>query len=211
MCAGAGDRVYIRCADCGASTRVVFGGIGRGALSCTCTCGRKHSLARVGELGSTPDERYHRALEQSKSLGIDLASAYSVLLGIIPREKALSTRDQSEGSDPGAAKRYSPSVPTEGPLEYLPQRSEPVEARGVPALGEAMYDPGFGSAVAAGFLTVEQAVMRGDRVFWALRIAQKHGLSMGVAFMIADNKVRLDEALREKDRAHFARRSRNDR
>jgi hypothetical protein len=57
----------------------------------TCSsCGRNYSLADVGSLGSTTAERSARAAEFANQHGIDLASAYSVLLGILSVEAALS-------------------------------------------------------------------------------------------------------------------------
>lgn len=87
---------------------------------------------------------------------IDLASAYSVLLGLLPRERALST------------------------VTDEPSRR----------------DPGFDSAVAEGFLTSRMALERGDRVFYASRVALQHGLSMNLAFLVADNRISIGQARR---------------
>lgn len=143
--------MYVRCAGCGTTTRVVPTELDRGS---TCiSCGRHADLNRAHELGSTPNERYHRASAFAREKRIDLASAYSVLMGIIPMEKAL-------------------------PI--------PVDER---------YDHGFTDAIDAGFMTVQQAIERGDRVLYASTLQQRHGFPMDTAFLVTDNRMRLLEAL----------------
>jgi hypothetical protein len=51
-----------------------------------CRCGRRYSLARAGELGAIPSARFEKAMAYARAEGIDLASAYSVLLGLMKRE-----------------------------------------------------------------------------------------------------------------------------
>lgn len=104
---------------------------------------------------------------------VDLATAYSQLLGII-----------GTGAEP---------VPREQTTD-----DEPTEVDPVPAAGPATdYDVGFIPAVADGCLTVRQAVERGDRVAFASRLTQRHGMSLDFAFQIADNRISLGEALRK--------------
>jgi hypothetical protein len=62
-----------------------------------------HSLARVGELGLTPQDRFDRALGFAREEEIDLASAYSVLLGLMSLEQA--HRDPGDSSEPLNAER----------------------------------------------------------------------------------------------------------
>jgi hypothetical protein len=149
--------MYVRCAGCGVATRVDLGAIDLG-VTCV-SCGRHTSLQAAGRLGATPAERYQKALDYSREHRIDLASAYSVLLGILPLEKALT----------------------------------------IPA--EISYDPGFREAVSEGYLKVEQAVERGDRVLYASTLAQRHGLPMRLAFLVADNRMRLSKAIAQKSAA----------
>jgi hypothetical protein len=152
--------MYVRCAGCGAATRVDLGAI---ELGVTCvSCARHTSLDGAGKLGATPAERYQKALDFSKEHRIDLASAYSVLLGIFPLEKALA-------------------IPPDD-----------------------SYDPGFRDAVAEGYLNVQQAVERGDRVLYASTLALRHGLPMRLAFLVADNRMRLSQALKQKSAAAAA-------
>jgi hypothetical protein len=73
----------------------------------------------------------------------------------------------------------------------------PAEAEFVPSAKPATeYDVGFIPAVAEGYLTVRQAVERGDRVAFASRLTRRHGLSLDSAFLVADNRLALGEAVR---------------
>jgi len=142
-------------------------------ISCV-TCGRSYALARVQELGATPTDRYRRALSHANKHDVDLATAYSELLGILKR-----------GTSP---------VPT--PLQQS-TTDTPAEAEFVPTAKPATeYDVGFIPAVAEGVLTVRQAVERGDRVAYASRLNRRHGLSLDVSFLVADNRITLAEARR---------------
>ncbi len=129
----------------------------------TCVgCRAEHALPALDELGDTAEARAEHAQDYSRQHGIDLASAYSALLGLMPTERGL---------------------PTHGPKAEDSRRS-------------ARYDRGFISSVQGGFLTPRQAVERGDRVLYASRISQLHGLSMNHAFLVADNRLQLRDALR---------------
>jgi hypothetical protein len=110
-------------------------------------------LKNATDLGDTPQERFHRAFGYARAHRIDLASAYSVLLGIIPIDQAF------------------------------------------PIPAPDAYDPGFRDAVTRGFLTVQQAIERGDRVLYATTISLNHGVEMKNAFSVADNRMPLDEAI----------------
>jgi hypothetical protein len=63
---------------------------------------------------------------------------------------------------------------------------------------DAEYDPAFRSSIANGYMTIGQAKARGDRVYYASRLAQRHGLTSYVAFLVTDNRMPLAEALRRK-------------
>ena len=142
--------MWIRCPKCGRSTRAAF----NITLGVNCvSCGKYCSLARATKLGATPQARFQMALGFARVHRVDLASAYSILLGIIPFSKALS-------------------IP-----------------------GSFDYDPGFREAVERGFLTAEQAFARGDRPLYATTLALNHSLDMKTAFLIADNRMQLAEAL----------------
>jgi hypothetical protein len=106
-----------------------------------------------------------------------LASAFSVLLGLMPISRAFS----SQGDDPVG--------PTPGARPVAVAEPTPVSE---------IYDVNFGSAVNDKYLTVRQAAERGDRELYASKLSRRHGLSMDLAFLVADNRLRLDEALRKK-------------
>ncbi len=139
------------------------------------SCGRPLTLARAHELGATPSERFERALTFAQEHDIDLASAYSVLLGLVPLS---------------AAARL-PIEPAE------PAKRDGAETSAAPA-GELSHDPAFGPAVSRGRLTVRQAWERGDRVAYATRIASRHRLPMKLAFQVTDNVMTLRGALEQR-------------
>jgi hypothetical protein len=88
------------------------------------------------------------------------------------------------------------SVRADNPLEPPP---EPPPIRpATPVTDEKPYDADFSDAVLNGFLTVRQAVERGDRALYASRLATRHGLSMGTALQVADNRIPLEAAMRRK-------------
>src|SRR6185436_21029992 len=129
--------MYIRCPNCATSTRAAYSI--RQGVTCA-SCGRFTMLKNAKDLGETPQERFHRAYGFARKHRIDLASAYSVLLGIIQIEEAFP----------------------------------------IPAADA--YDPGFRDAVSRGFLSVQQAVERGDRVLYATTISLNYGIHMRDAF-----------------------------
>jgi hypothetical protein len=83
--------MYIRCPKCMGSSR--FGPTMLDGQPSCATCGHGFSFEGLAQLGSTPLQRYERAEEFARSNGIDLASAYAVLLGILPIDRALSIGD----------------------------------------------------------------------------------------------------------------------
>jgi hypothetical protein len=74
------------------------------------------------------------------------------------------------------------------------------------------YDRGFERAVAEGHLTVEQAVARGSRRAYVAALQRRNGLPLSLALQVADNRLRLYEALGRSDRelalAHLTQRAR---
>jgi hypothetical protein len=149
--------------------------MGQAKATVTCqACGKVHELVDSEELSMTPKGRYMRALDYSQSEGIDLASAYSVLLGLM---------------SPDLAQQIARNGTHDSP---------PIDGAGEP---NADYDRGFRKAVAGGHLTVKLAAMRGDRVKFASDLAREHGLPMHVAFELADNRISLREALEHSQKA----------
>ena len=155
--------MYIRCGQCKHAARVPPASVGR-QVRCE-NCGRTHNLERADELGSTPPERDERILEYSKAHGVDLASACSILLGILSPDDAIRLRDPADGRAPESPGR------------------------------ETTLDPGFARAVAEGFLTRSEARRRGKRFAYASGIAQRHQLPMPVALLVTDNRLTLERAL----------------
>lgn len=90
--------MYLRCPNCLNTTRVDPANVER-AVRCS-VCADRISLERANDIGATPGERYRRARAFSRDQKIDLASAYSILLGIMPTEKALPVPEM-DGYDPG--------------------------------------------------------------------------------------------------------------
>jgi hypothetical protein len=161
--------MYIRCAHCQHSTRVPPSRVG---LDVTCeSCGQTHSLERARALGATAEERHERIVAYSDAHCVDLASACSILLGILPPEDAILIRDSTEGR-------------TEKPPKY-----------------DAALDPGFARAIAEGFISRPEALRRGNRRAYASGIAQRHKLSIPVALLVADNRMSLERALSRKEAA----------
>jgi len=164
--------MYIRCPKCMASTR--FGPAALAGRPCCGSCAHPFSLEALGQLGSTPEERFLRAEEHARSNSIDLASAYAVLLGIFPIDRALRVS-------------HADASPERPGLEEAP-------VGGAVQGYEDGYDPSFNDAVATGRLTVWGAIQRGDRVAYASRLSQKHSIPMDLSFLVADNQMPLTEA-----------------
>jgi len=82
--------------------------------------------------------------------------------------------------------------------DLLAPASESAVAPELPDDEFVEYDPGFRPAIAEGFLTVHQAVERGDRMIYASRVAKRHGLATDVALLVADNRMRLADAVQAK-------------
>jgi hypothetical protein len=66
------------------------------------------------------------------------------------------------------------------------------------------FDPGFRPAVEEGYLTVQQAVQRGNRRVLATRLQQRHGISEHQALLVADNRVSIGEIMQEREAAAAA-------
>jgi hypothetical protein len=116
---------------------------------------------------------------------IDLVSAYLVLHGILPREAATPLGDGATKVGP----RRSGTSATSG---ETPEETTPSDVK------LTSFDPGYCEAIENGYLTFQQAVERGDRVAFATDFSRRHDLEMDLAFMVADNVIGLDEALRRK-------------
>jgi hypothetical protein len=88
--------------------------------------------------------------------------------------------------------------PASAPAAAGPQRprERPAPAGGsVPDPAQPAYDSGYQAAVSAGYLSVQQAVERGERHAAATRLAQRHRLPLKLALQVADNRITIKQAL----------------
>ena len=100
-----------------------------------------------------------------------------------------------------AAAREAPDSKSESrtaPTLRTPPGQRPVVVRPALAESEVGYDPGFADAVRDGTLTPRQALERGERRALALRLSQRHRLSMDLALRVADNRLTVHQALQQK-------------
>ena len=74
--------MYVRCPSCKHFTR--FGPEKLNEPGPCWACDHTYSFDDAWRLGSTPDHRHRHAMKYARPEEIDLASAQSVLLGIIP-------------------------------------------------------------------------------------------------------------------------------
>ena len=62
------------------------------------------------------------------------------------------------------------------------------------------FDRAFAEVVREGYLTIGEAIARGNRETYALDLQRRHGLSADLAMRVTDNRMRIAEALREMER-----------
>ena len=196
--------MYVRCAECLASTwiELVFKeGLAEHA-DCA-ACQRRYVLDPIEPLGPTVREHYRRALSYSTEHDLDMASAYSVLLGIMSLEQAeilrlagmpVHTPPTGAAPEPDFAK--DTTTRDLKPALAKAAKASAKEAAGRPGVPD--LDPGFASAIREGHLTVQQAVARGDRGACAQRLARRHRLRDELAYRVVDNRMRLADALAEQ-------------
>jgi hypothetical protein len=191
-------------------------------VSCS-VCARGFRFAAGRARGATDAERYRRAKEYAEGHGIDLATAYSILEGIM-------TLEEARGEPSGPPARGRPTPPPAVPAPAAPARPVPLPrgsaratsapaapapravkgagpepaaggtatAPAAAAIAEVAYDPGFADAVRDGCLTIQQAMERGDRQALALRLAHRHRLPTMLALKVADNRMTVRQAVAQK-------------
>ena len=208
-----------RCAQCRAITPVQLPARLEAPLVVPCSgCGRSYRFSVDRSRGTGDQERYRAARAFSETNKIDLASAYSVLEGIMSLEEARGIR-QGGGKPPASKAPASDRSALEEALrdalaEGAPAAASPRDTQGgaptvrsaVPAPGarpslsetDVPYDAGFAAAVRDGCLSPQQAVERGDRRALALRLSQRHRLPMELALRVADNRITVPKALQHK-------------
>jgi hypothetical protein len=158
-------------------------------------CGRGFTVRSSPNLSPDPREQHETALALAEGNGLDLPSAYSVLLGVTTLEVALVMRDR--GLPATADEAEEPAKPVAAPgSKAKSSASSPAIASSVPGME---FDPAFRDAVVQGYLSVQQAIERGNRDKYAKRIVERHALSQELAYLVADNRTSLSMAIR-KDR-----------
>ncbi|HKQ61613.1 MAG TPA: hypothetical protein VJS92_09980, partial [Candidatus Polarisedimenticolaceae bacterium] len=92
--------MYIRCVQCHVPTWIPSE-LGPEPLGAVCrACGRRYQLRATPELGSSSRDQYQNAQRFSEANGVDLPSAYSVLLGLMTLEQARVRREQPRPAAP---------------------------------------------------------------------------------------------------------------
>ena len=198
--------MYIRCSDCLNSTWVEIldpeGGL-VDTVDCD-GCDRRYLLNPIEPLGATVREHYHRSLSYANEHDLDMGCAYSVLLGLMPLTQAEVLRHALT-----ATAAPDPDETIDRELGLHEEEEQTTEHRGeagqvvverterLPLIPD--FDLGFSKAIAAGKLTVQQAIARGDRNAFANRLMRRHGLPQKLAYRVTDNRMRLRDALKLKE------------
>jgi len=191
--------MYFRCTDCYAATWVQGTEPSSDSQTLNCrSCGRGFTVQTAGNFDDDPSEQYETALALAEGNSLDLPTSYSVMLGIMTLEHAMNLRENgvpAQEMEPKPEDAADPAASTEA-------SPPPSEADGS-ASSALEYDPAFAQAVAHGYLSVQQAIERGERGRYVKRLIERHGISESLALMVADNKTSLTMALR-KDREEVA-------
>jgi hypothetical protein len=166
-------------------------------------CAKSYVAEVAPGLEATVAGHYNHALAFSNENEIDMASAYSVMLGILTLEEARFLHGVSEAAQEAAsALEPAPETAPEPELQPAPPRIVVDAATRPAAMSE--IDPGFLPAVKEGALSFEEALHRGERGVFAARIQSRHKLSQRLALMVADNRISLRAALAEMESAPSA-------
>ena len=173
--------MYACCANCLSSTWIEPAPPTPGELR-TVACGecaQSYVVNHARELGNTAAEHYRAMVRFANANDIDMPSAYSVLLGVMPLAQAKAIhRNRAEAQ------------PVRGPQgEPLPEN----------------LDPGFHRAVREGSLTIHDALHRGSREALTAALVDRHGLPKALAYDVADNRISLRKAVRRAQEATAAK------
>jgi hypothetical protein len=168
--------MYVRCRNCHDTIWLepARGRSGPDLIGCR-RCKQEYEFHIEGRAEDAAEDLGVRAQALASETGIDLPSAYSVLLGIAEIEDVFELH--AAGVQPDAEK------PSEVSVE---------------AASGMRYDPAFREAVESGRLTATQAYQRGKREACAARLATRHRLPTEIAYAVADNRLPLLEALRQR-------------
>jgi hypothetical protein len=169
--------MYFRCLECQASSGVAA--LSKGQLACQ-SCGRSYPIERGREL--TPDS-HQEAVSLSRSGGIDLPCAYSVVLGIMTLDQAQRISELAARAAAPVRRRTRVETPDEdgaAEVRYLTQNKE------------------VGRGVARALHSVRMAEAASQLNRAAEDLAKQHGLPVHIARMVVDNRMSIDEALHAK-------------
>lgn len=188
--------MYFRCADCLASTWVdVIRPDGMPASIDCAQCGRRHVVQPNERLKGTAADHHRLVREFASECNLDPASAYAVLLGTMSPQQAevLRYSQVSARSDPDDELLRPENAESSGAAAQSAPRA--TSKRLLPD-----FDLGFTRAIAAGHLTIQQAMARGDRSAFAVRLVRRHRLPEALAYKVTDNRISLNDALAEHER-----------
>ncbi len=136
------------------------------------SCGQTYVLDSWGRNGPGRSLML-RARRLAKQEGIDLPGAYSIAVGIMTLEEL---RELGEAT------------------------STPCRTAKVAGFTTGPFDLAFQPAIDEGFLTERQAAERGDRGAFAAIMASRHKLKKSTSLAVADNRMSLLEAIRQRER-----------
>ena len=179
--------MYFRCPDCLAGTWLDAAKSDDVGTEAICAdCDRKHALNASAELGRTVRDHYRNLVDFSNEHDLDMASAYSVLLGIMALEQAQVLRRSRLPDSKAPQVDTQPEEPD--PVPAVEQHLEPAPAHDAPeATDEPAFrlmddiDPGFREAIAEGRMSLQEALKRGDREAFASNLVRRRGLRWSVA------------------------------
>jgi hypothetical protein len=176
--------MYFRCLECQASSGVAA--LSKGQLACQ-SCGRSYPIERGREL--TPDS-HQEAVSLTRSGGIDLPCAYSVVLGIMTLDQAQRISELAARAAAPVRRRTRVETPDD-----TENADDPTEVRYLTKNEEV----GRGVARALHAVRLAETVNQLNRA--AEDLAKQHGLPQHIARMVVDNRMSIDEALHAQQQA----------
>lgn len=133
--------MYLRCRRCHEPTwiRSLVPGLVEDSIECQ-DCGHEHDLSRSNELGETVKEQYEIANEFATGNGVDLPTAYSVLLGLMTLQEA---RDADAAQKETQREKAAPPQTFEPSADSLDSLTQAMDAaaQAVDATAATIYKP----------------------------------------------------------------------
>ena len=187
--------MFFRCTTCLAATWIGSDRPPRASDNVTChECSRSYIARPAPELGSTEGSHYRHTTSFASKERLDMATAYSFLLGLISREELTAVEDL-EVDEPALDEEELLLLDN---LE-MPEPAPELETADPALDAPPGIDPGFQKAIARGRLTVEEALRRGDRTAYATNLARRYDLPMDLACAVADNRITLFQARKSEE------------